>query len=60
MTLRRLVPALVLGGLMGVTVIAGVWLGYRPYEAAIALVVMGIAATIVVIRRWLAHFVPAG
>jgi hypothetical protein len=60
MVLWRLVPALLVGGLIGAAVIAGPWLGYRPFEAAIALMVTGIAATIAVIRRWLPRFVSAG
>ena len=57
--LGRLVPALLVGGLIGLAAIAGAWLQYRPFEAAIALMVIGIAATIAIIRRWLPRFVPA-
>jgi hypothetical protein len=56
--LGRLVPALLVGGLIGLAAIAGAWLQYRPFEAAIALMVIGIAA-IAIIRRWLPRFVPA-
>ena len=57
--LGRLVPALLVAGLIGVAAIAGAWLQYRPFEAAIALMVVGIAATVAIIRRWLSRFVPA-
>ena len=56
--LGRLVPALLVGGLIGLAAIAGAWLQYQPFEAAIALMVIGLAA-IAFIRRWLHHFVPA-
>ena len=56
--LGRLVPALLVGGLIGSAAIAGAWLQYRPFEAAIALMVIGIAATIAIIRRWPYRFVP--
>jgi hypothetical protein len=59
MALGRLVPALLVGGLIGLAATAGAWLEYRPLEAATALVVIGIVATIAVIRRWLSRFVPA-
>jgi hypothetical protein len=58
--LRRLVTALLLSGLIGFGTVAGAWLEYRPLEAAILLTVVGmvgIAATIAVIWRWLPRFV---
>ena len=59
LALRRLVPALLLSGLIGLAAIAGAWLEYRPFTAAIVLTVVGIAATLAVIRGWLPRFVPA-
>jgi hypothetical protein len=59
LVLRRLVPALLLSGLIGLATVAGAWLEYRPFEAAIVLTVVGITATIAVIRGWLTLFVPA-
>ena len=56
--LRRLVTALLLSGLIGFGTVAGAWLQYRPLQAAILLTVVGIAATIAVIWRWLPRFVP--
>jgi hypothetical protein len=59
LVLRRLVPALLLSGLIGSATIAGAWLEHRPFEAAIVLTVVGIVATIAVIRGWLPRFIPA-
>ena len=56
--LWRLVPAVLLSGLIGFATVAGAWLEYRPLEAAIVLTVVGIAATIAVIWGWLSRFVP--
>ena len=59
LALGRLVPALLLSGLIGLAAIAGAWLEYRPLKAAIALTMVGIAATIAVpvFRGWLLRFV---
>jgi hypothetical protein len=51
LALGRLVPALLLSGLIGLVALAGAWFEYRPFMAAIALVgaLVGVAATIGVI-----------
>jgi hypothetical protein len=57
--LGRLLPALLFGGLIGLTAVAGAWLDYRTFEAAIALTVIAAAATFAVIRGWLPGFALA-
>jgi hypothetical protein len=51
LALGRLVPALLLSGLIGLVALAGAWFEYRPFMAAIVLVgaLVGVAATIGVI-----------
>jgi hypothetical protein len=55
--LWRLVPAVLLSGLIGLAAIVSAWLEYWPFEV-IVLTVVGTTATIAVIRGWLARFIP--